>query len=236
MPGFASSASPTGRRISPIPAIATSLSASGAWPLRAPLTRIRYLSRRIERDRAAPAANRTTRARDPACRLDAVAAPAHLHASDANTRSAFSSDQSRSCAMGSAGHPLVRARLYCRPCPGLADHSPDRLRRPLLGWKKASERRHHRRSARLLRLRRHHRRPARQCAVLRSAVLLLPSDRDFQSLGRRDGLSRRADRRADRRPPVQPSLQSAGVDRARPLRARRADWYLPWPNRQLHSP
>src|ERR1700722_9677515 len=79
---------------------------------------------------------------DPARRLDAVLAPAHLHASDANTCSAFSSDQSCSRAMGSVGHPLVRARLYRRPCPGLAAHSPNRVRRALLEWDEASQRRH----------------------------------------------------------------------------------------------
>ena len=39
------------------------------------------------------------------------------------------------------------------------------------------------------------------------------------------------DRRADRRPPVLPPLQSAGLDCARPVLPRRADWHLPWPNR-----
>src|SRR5579872_5969954 len=53
---------------------------------------------------------------DPARRLDAVAAPEHLHAPDADIRSAFSGDQSRSRAMGSAGHSLVCARLYRWPC------------------------------------------------------------------------------------------------------------------------
>src|ERR1700678_1814975 len=97
--------------------------------------------------------SRAPRAHDPARRLDAVPAPAHLHASDANTCSAFSSDLSCARAMGSAGDPLVRARLYLRPCPGLAAHSPDRVRRAVLEWDKAPRLRQHRRSLNLLRLR-----------------------------------------------------------------------------------
>src|SRR5580658_4782167 len=151
-------------------------------------------------------------AHDLALRLDAVAAPAHLHSSDADARPAFSCDQSRSCAMGSPGHSLVCARLYRGPCPGMAACSPDRLRRPILERAKAAERRQHRRPARLLRLRRHYWRSTWRRAVLRSAVLLLTPDRDIQNLARRNGLSWRLDWRADWRPLVLPPLPDAGID------------------------
>src|SRR5208282_5883382 len=98
------------------------------------------------------------------------------------------------------------------------------------------ERRQHRRSARLLRFGRHRRWPARQCAAVRSTVLFLPSDRDFQNLGRRHGLSWRVDRRANRRPAVRPTPRRAGADGARPMLARRANRHLPRPYRQFHSP
>src|ERR1700760_585201 len=106
MPDLAPAAS-TGKRNSPIPAIAPSLSAKGERVLGAP---------------------------DSERRLDAVPAPAHLQASDANIRSAFPRHQSQHGAMGSARYPLVRARLYRRPGPRLVAHSPDRVRRPLLAW------------------------------------------------------------------------------------------------------
>ncbi len=55
--------------------------------------------------------------------LDAVPGPAHQGRADAHVCPAFSGDQSRSCAVGAAGHPLVRARLYRRPRPRLAADS-----------------------------------------------------------------------------------------------------------------
>ena len=182
MPDLARSTSPPGRRTSPIPAVATPRPPLGARSPRARID-IRHVSRDVGRDPGEPTANQSTQARDLAPRLDAVSAPAHLHGPDANTRFALSSDQSRSGAMGAAGRSLVRARLYCRTGPWLAAHSPDRLRRPVLAWETPPERRRSR-SLGLLRLWGDRRRPARQCAVLRSAVLLFPSDRDSQSLGK----------------------------------------------------
>ncbi len=183
MPDLAPSASPPGRRISPIPAVAPSRPPPGARFLRARID-IRQVSRDVGRDPGELPANPSTRARDLALRLDAVSPPAHLHGPDADTRFALSSDQPSSGAMGAAGHSLVRARVYRWTGPWLAAHPTDRLRRPVLAWENAPERRQHRRSPGLLRLWGDHRRPARQRPVLRSALLLLPSDRDSSKSGK----------------------------------------------------
>ena len=65
--------------------------------------------------------------------LDAVSAPAHQGRAYADARLAFSGHQSGSRPVGSAGHPVVCARLYRGSRPRLAAHSPHRLERPVLG-------------------------------------------------------------------------------------------------------
>src|SRR5271166_5376392 len=125
--------------------------------------------------------------------LDAVPTPAHQDCADADSRPAFSGDQPDPRAVGAAGYPLVRARLYCGTCHWLAPHSQDRFERLVLGRRQAAERRKHRRSAGLLRLRRHYWRAARQPAVLRSRLLLLAPARHPQNLGRWHGFPWRRD-------------------------------------------
>ena len=167
--------------------------------------------------------------------LDPAATPAHEGRAYADARPALPPNQSHPGAVGPAGHPLVRARLYRRARPRMASHSSRRVGRKLLGRREAPDGRQHRRPARLLRLWRHHRRTARQRPLLRPGLLCEPSARHFQGLGRRHGLPRRADRRADRRASVRPPLSGARHDGAGPLLARSPDRPVPRPHRQFHQ-